>query len=188
MENINDLKQYLNLQEGEEILFINRHYGESLIPINNLSIYHEPEKFPKQLITKRKKNYAYHPIDIITNFRIILFRLNSNYIKQDQITPVSEVFHFDNFILWINNEDILDYKIKFADFYLKETQFIFYHKDGIKALKSPIIIGCHKYENYLRVKELSINLFKFKKEVINLKEQREIDSIINSNKIYIGAT
>ena len=99
MENITELKPYLNLREGEEILFVTRKNEDWFLPIKNLYKYHEPEKFPEELITKKKKNYVYHPADIITNFRIIRFGLSFNYVKEEQITPISEVFHLENFIL-----------------------------------------------------------------------------------------
>ncbi len=100
MENIDNLKPYLNLWKGEEILFINRFDDDLFLPIEELYKYHEPEDFPKELITKKKKNYVYRPIDIITNLRIIQFGLNFQYVKKDQVTPISEVIHTQASILY----------------------------------------------------------------------------------------
>ncbi len=184
MKNIDDLKPYLNLRDGEEILFVTRKNEDWLLPIKNLYKYHEPEKFPEELITKKKKNYVYQPADIITNFRIIRFGLSFKYVKEDQITPISEVFHFENFIIWINNEDILDFDIDIGYYMSKAISFIFYIKGGIRDQENSIYINCFKYKKYLQIKELGINLFKFKKEEIDQAEQKRIGRIIGNNKEY----
>ena len=94
------------------------------------------------------------------------------------------MFHFENFILWINNEDILDFDIDFGYNMSKAISFIFYIKGGIRDQKNKIHINCFKYKKYLQIKELGINLFKFKKEEIDQAEQKRIGRVIGNNKEY----
>ena len=182
MENIPELLPYLNLREGEEILLINRYKNALHLPINQLYKYHEPEKFPEKLIIIRKEEYVYYPIDIITNFRIIQLGLNFRYLKNDGLTPISEAIHIENLILWINNEDILDFEINFGGYSINTIQINFFYQVGIRSQKNPLYIKFYNYKNYLRAKELSKDLFKFGKEEVDQEEQQKINEIISLNK------
>jgi len=113
MGNIDDVLPYLQLRDGEKLLFVKLFEGNEL-QIKYLEKYHEPEKFPKHLITIKKDRYEYDQFDIITNFRLIKFGLNHNYMEEDGVTPISEIFHNENLFLWVNLEDIDDFKVHFG--------------------------------------------------------------------------
>ena len=112
MENIDDVLPYLQLRDGEKFLFVKQFEGKSL-QIKYLEKYHEPEKFPEHLITIKKDSYEFDQFEIITNFRLIKFGINYNYMEEDRITPISEIFHHENLFVWVNIEDIIEYKVHF---------------------------------------------------------------------------
>lgn len=43
-----DLLPYLNLQDSEEILVINRYNEKKILPIKDLAKYHDPTQLPKK--------------------------------------------------------------------------------------------------------------------------------------------
>lgn len=55
-------------------------------------------------------------------------------MKEDGITPISDIFHLDNYQIWINNEDIDECNIESGGGLWKgiSVNLNFYHDDGRK--------------------------------------------------------
>ncbi len=186
MENLDDVLPYLKLRDGEEILFLKRFEGA--IPITWLAKYHEPEKFPEHLITIKKDHYFFDQLDIITNFRLIKFGINYNYMEEDTITPLSENFHHENLYLWVNLEDINDYKVHFE--LVKGgggMGFKFFVKGRLIVKERPLHFTGYNYEEYCQVRDIGVKLLKFDRQEIDKNEDMKIQNIIK-NSDNISAT
>jgi len=179
MENLDDIIPYLKLREGEEILFVKRFKGD--LPIKWLTKYHEPEKFPEHLITIKKDYYFFDQIDIITNFRLIKFGINYNYMEEDRVTPISEIFHHENLFLWVNLEDIIDFKVDFGINGVGTMGFKFFGKGRLKVKERPLHFIGYNYEEYCKIKDIAVKIFKFELQEIDQEEDKEIQKIIEKN-------
>jgi len=182
MENLDDVLPYLKLGDGEEILFAKRFEGFSL-QIKCLAKYHEPEKFPEHLITTKKDWYIFDQIDIITNFRLIKFGINYNYTEEDRVTPISDIFHHENLFLWVNLEDIIDYKVDYSVGNKGAMGFKFFGKGKLKVKERPLNFTGYNYEEYCQLKDIVIKLLKFEPQEIDKEEDKKIRNILNINKI-----
>ena len=190
MGDINDVLPYLNLRDGEEILFV-KHFDGGM-PIKWLKKYHEPEKFPEHLIKIKKDYYEFDQFDIITNFRMIKFGINYIYMEEDNITPFSEIFHHENLYLWVNLEDIDDFDVQFE---LVQggggMGFKFFGKGRLKVKKNPLHFTGYNYEEYCQVKDIVVNLLKFDRQEIDKNEDMKIQNIIKKSvkisvELYLG--
>ena len=92
-----DLLPYLNLQDSEEILVINRYNEKKILPIKDLAKYHDPNQLSENFFPIKGKNYEYYDIDIVTNYRVLFFCLNLHYLKDDGVNPLSDIFHIENY-------------------------------------------------------------------------------------------
>ena len=185
MENLDDILPYLKLRDGEEILFTKRFEGD--FPIRWLAKYHEPETFPEHLIAIKKDRYIYDQIDIITNFRLIQFGINYNYMEEDRVTPISEIFHHENLFLWVNLEDIIDYKIDFGINVGGVMGFKFFGKGRLKVKEKPLHFTDYNYEEYCQIKDIVVKLLKFERQEIDKEEDKKIQKIIEKNKVMFFA-
>ncbi len=184
MENLDDVLPYLKLGDGEEILFVKRFEGA--LPVEWLAKYHEPEKFPEHLITIKKDHYFFDQIDIITNFRFIKFGINYNYMEEDRVTPISEIFHHENLFLWVNLEDIIDYKVNFKIEKSGDMGFKFFGKGRMKVKERPLNFTGYNYEEYCQVKDIGVTYLKFEQQDIDKEEDKNIKKIIKKNiQIFI---
>ena len=182
MENLDDILPYLNLRDGEELLFVKRFEGG--IPIIWLAKYHEPEKFPEHLIKIKKDYYFFDQIDIITNFRLIKFGINYNYMEEDGITNISEIFHHENLFLWVNLEDIIDFEVDFSIIEGKGFMgFKFIGNGRLKVKERPLRFTSYNYEEYCQVKDIVIKLLNFGRQDIDKEEDKNIKKIIKKNKV-----
>jgi len=180
MENLDDVLPYLNLRDGEEILFV-KHFDGGF-PIKCLKKYHEPEKFPEHLIKIKKDYYEFDQFDIITNFRMIKFGINYNYMEEDNITPLSEIFHHENLFVWVNLEDIIDYEVNFKIDKSGHMGFKFFGKGRLKVKERPLNFTGYNYEEYCQVKDIMVKNLKFELQEIDKKEDKNIQKIIKRNK------
>jgi len=162
MENLDDVLPYLNLRDEEEILFA-KHFDGGF-PIKWLKKYHEPEKFPEHLIKIKKDYYEFDQFDIITNFRMIKFGINYNYMEEDNITPLSEIFHHENLFVW------------------GHMGFKFFGKGRLKVKERPLNFTGYNYEEYCQVKDIMVKNLKFELQEIDKKEDKNIQKIIKRNK------
>ena len=179
MEYLDDVLHYLKLGDGEEILFVKRFEGA--LPVEWLAKYHEPEKFPEHLITIKKDHYFFDQIDIITNFRFIKFGINYNYMEEDRVTPISEIFHHENLFLWVNLEDIIDYKVNFKIEKSGDMGFKFFGKGRMKVKERPLNFTGYNYEEYCQVKDIGVTYLKFEQQDIDKEEDKKILKIIKKN-------
>ncbi|MHA1473868.1 MAG: hypothetical protein ACTSRX_02365 [Promethearchaeota archaeon] len=186
MENIDDVLPYLNLKDGEEILFVKQFEGG--IFIKYLKKYHEPEKFPEHLIKIKKDCYEFDQFDIITNFRLIKFGINYNYMKEDNITPLSEIFHHENLFLWVNLEDIIDYKVNFKVDRDGHLGFKFFGKGRLNVKERPLNFFGYNYEEYCQVKDIVVKRLKFEPQEIDKEEDKNIQKIIKKNELISSVT
>ncbi|MHA1510544.1 MAG: hypothetical protein ACTSRX_02370 [Promethearchaeota archaeon] len=184
MGNIDDVLPYLQLRDGEKLLFVKLFEGNEL-QIKYLEKYHEPEKFPKHLITIKKDRYEYDQFDIITNFRLIKFGLNHNYMEEDGVTPISEIFHNENLFLWVNLEDIDDFKVHFGINVVGTLGFNFFGRGRLKVKEKPIPFTGYNYEEYCQVKDILVKWFKFEPQEIEKELDNEIQKIFKFNKNLI---
>jgi len=186
MENIDDILPYLNLRDGEEILF-GKHFDGGM-PIDWLKKYHDPEKFPEHLIKIKKNYYDFDQFDIITNFRLIKFGINYAYMKEDNMTPLSEIFHHENLFLWVNLEDIIDYKVNFKIDRDGHLGFKFFGKGRLKVKEKPLHFFGYNYEEYCQVKDIVVKHLKFEKQEIEKEEDKNIQKIIKKNESISSVT
>ena len=190
MEKIDDVLPYLNLRDGEEILFVKRFERKEDLLIKRLPEYYEPEKFPGHLITIKKDNYFFSQIDIITNFRLIKFGLNYIHMKQDG-TPISEIFHHENLFLWVSLEDIMDYNVDFGEDIVGTMGFKFFGKGRLKVKERPLHFTGYNYEEYCQIKDIVVRWLKYEQQEIDEEEDKKIQKIIKRNKdlfnwVFIG--
>ena len=181
MENIDDILPYLKLSDGEEILFVKRFEGA--LPVTWLAKYHEPEKFPEQLITIKNDHYFFDQLDIITNFRLIKFGINYNYMEKDYITPLSEIFHHENLFVWVNLEDIIDFNVHFE--LVKDGYggmgFEFIGKGRLIVKKRPLHFTGYNYDEFCQVRDIGVKLLKFDRQEIDKNEDMKIQKIIKES-------
>ncbi len=189
-----DLIPYLKLREAEEILHINKYSEKKILWIDELAKYHDPDAIPKKFfqITEKnygifqggkKKYYEYNEIEIVTNYRVFFMGLNLNYLKEDGITPISEIFHLDNFLIWVNNEDIEEVDIECGEGLWKGISicFNFYHDEGDKVKLFPMRIVCSDYSGYLKLKETLIYPLGLNPTKIKFQEQQRMHAIRRFN-------
>ncbi len=183
MEKIDDVLPYLNLRDGEEILFVKRFERKEDLPIRWLAKHHEPEKFPEHLITIKEDYYFFDQIDIITNFRLIKFGINYIYMEEDRVTPISEIFHHENLFLWVNLEDIDDYKVDFGSDSISGVMgFKFFGKGRLKVKERPLHFTGYNYEEYCQIKNIVVKWLKYEQQEIDKVEDKKIQEIIKLNK------
>jgi len=184
MENIDDVLPYLQLRDGEKFLFVKQFEGKSL-QIKYLEKYHEPEKFPEHLITIKKDMYEYDQFDIITNFRLIKFGLNLSYMEEDGVTPISDIFHHENLFLWVNLEDIDDFKVNFGTNFGGTMGFDFIGKGRLKVKEKLLPFTGYNYEEYSQVKDIAVKWFKFEPQEIEKEKEKAIQKIFKENNNII---
>ncbi len=183
MEKLDDELPYLKLREGEKFLFV-KQFEEGGIPIKGLAKGYDPEPFPEHLIKITDDWVKYDRYDIITNFRLIKFAINDNYMEEDGVTPISEIFHHEHAFIWVNLEDIIDYKvdIRLGSYGSGVMGFKFFGKGRLKVKEHPLDFTGYNYEEYCQVKDIVVKLLKFEQQEVAEEEDKKIQKIIKKNK------
>ena len=191
-----ELLPYLKLKESEEILTINQYTEKKTLAAKELAKYHDPDAIPKKYFPIKEKNlelfrgkqkyYEYQEIEVITNYRVIFLGLNLNYLKEDGITPISDIFHVDNYLIWINNEDIDECDIELGEGIWKGISAClnFYHDEGENVKLFPMRIVCSDYSSYLKLKETLINPLGLNPTKIKYQEQQRMRAIRGFNRSF----
>lgn len=180
------LLPYLKLNDSEEILYINKFTEKKILPIRSLAKYHDPNTLPEEIFKKKGKNYVYHDIEILTNQRIGFFCLNLHYLKEDGVTPISDIFQIENYVVWINHEDIKQFDIEFGEGAWKgiTIAFWFYAAEGGKSREMPLRMHCSDYFSYSETKNALINTPGYNSSKIKNQEQQCMNSIRSLNRWY----
>ena len=185
-----DLLPFLKLRETEEILCINKYREKKILLLKDLAKYHDPDALPEDIFPIIEKNYEifkgskqkcyeYHEIEVLTNYRVIFLGLNFSHLKDDGVTPISDIFHINNFLIWVKNEDIEDCDIKFGYFIQKGVSIIlnFYHEEGEVVKQLQMGISCSDYSKFQKVCNVLVDQSRVRKIKIKYQEQQRINSI-----------
>ncbi|MHA1542608.1 MAG: hypothetical protein ACTSQH_06505 [Candidatus Hodarchaeales archaeon] len=180
-----ELLPYLKLQESEEILVINRSDEKKILPIRELAKYHDPDALPEHFFPTKGKNYEYNEIEIFTSQRVIFLCLNLDYMEEDEVTPISDIFHIDNYLVWVNNEDIKECDIEFGGFWKGITvKFNFFYDDGETATILPMRVICSDYSRYLKLRDVLVHRIGLNSAKIKYQEQKRMKSICSFNRSF----